>query len=69
MKNYHIKTLVLCTIFHYVSAFSSDLKSLTIATYNLENFWDASPHNTDNNWFEYTLTLPRYRVVVVADIT
>jgi exonuclease III len=34
-------------------------KTYTIASYNLQNFWDANPNNTPEEWEKYLRTLPK----------
>lgn len=62
-NDYKIILITLSLLFKSSLALSLEFESIRIATYNLENFWDGLPHNTDNNWFEYTLSLtPQERV-------
>ena len=44
-------------VYQHTLAFSQN--SLTMASYNFENFWDSVPKNTENEWKQYKLTLPK----------
>ncbi len=55
------KLFLILTLLYTTSSWllaKQDDPSLRIVSYNLENFWDSSPDNTENEWNLYKASLP-----------